>query len=130
MHGRAISTGVATPRKLFVDGVDFGWTRRHEHQAGPCSENLSIWRADKTGGRLLVRFVDGQGGATTTGSGWGGHDGGLICGSRSYNLNRPGVIAALIRQALREGWDSRSKVDRELEGFALLARSHAPRDPG
>jgi hypothetical protein len=129
MHGRATSRRVTTPRKILVDEVDFMWTRRHGHQGSPCTESLSIWRADKTGGRLLVRFVDGQGGATTAGGGWGGHDGGLVCGSRSYNLNRPGVVAALVRQALRDGWDSRLKVDRELEGFALLARSHAPRDP-
>ena len=47
---------------------------------------------DASNAGALVRFVDGQGGATTAGGGWG----------RRYNLNRPGVIAALTRQALRE----------------------------
>lgn len=117
---------VATPRQIVVDELDFEWTRRHVHDDGPCIEKLSVWRAHRKGGRLLVRFVDGQGGATLAGAGWGGHDGGLLVGSRSYNLNRPGVVAALIRRALREGWNPNAKEEREIEGFALLARSNAP----
>jgi hypothetical protein len=119
-------------RKIVVDEVEFrwtrrfNWTRRHGEQARACMEMLCVWRADRTGGRLLIRFVDGESGVTTAGSGWGGHDGGLLVGDRSYNLNRPAVVAALIRQAMREGWSASSKGQREIEGFALLARSDAP----
>lgn len=109
-----------TARDIIVHHVEFKWTRRSR---GQHRETLSVWRADGSGGRLLIRFVDGQGGVTTVGSGWGGHDGGLLVGCRSINLNLPSVVAALIRQAIVEGWDSRSKAVRELDGFALLART-------
>jgi hypothetical protein len=117
---------VVSPRKIVVDEIELMWTRRHNHEAGPCTETLTVWRADKPGGRLRVRFVNGQGGATTEGGGWGGYEGGLLFGDRSYNLNRPGVVAALVQQALREGWNSSARGERELDGFALLGCADTP----
>lgn len=122
---------MASPRNLIVGHEQFLWTRGHGHESMPdgsrrCFERVSVWRPTRDGGRLLIRFVDGKRGATTAGEGWGGHDGGLLVGGHVYNLNRPGVVAALVRQALAEGWDPRARGDREIEGFGLLARANTP----
>lgn len=122
------------PRRIVIDGVHFSWTRRHGHLERDgvrhCVERFSAWRDDDRVGALRLCFVDGEGGSTTTGQGWGGHDGGLLAGGVAYNLNRPALAARLIRAAMATGWQpgTRRAVERD-DGFALLALAGAPPEP-
>lgn len=117
-----------------IDGASFHWIRSHGHLdidgQHCCVESFSAWRDDDRRGALRVRFIDGDGGSTTAGQGWGGHDGRLLVGGVAYNLNRPALAARLIQTALAEGWQpgSQRSVERN-DGFALLARSDAPAEP-
>lgn len=114
-------------RELVIDGALYRWTRSHTHVeadgARRCVERLSAWREGHRRAGLTVRFIDGAGGHTTAGEGWGGHDGGLLVGSIAYNLHRPALAAAIIRRALVEGWAPASGrcvvID---DGFGLLRR--------
>lgn len=122
---------MGTPRRLVIDSVVFYWTRSHRHRdlggERRCVERFSAWLESDRRGALRVSFVDGEGGHTTTGQGWGGHDGGLLAGKVAYNLHRPALAARLIRRAMAEGWQPGSgrAVERD-DGFALLARAGAP----
>jgi hypothetical protein len=121
---------MAVPRRLVIDGASFSWTRSHGHLDGRCIERFSAWRDDDRRGALRVDFVDGEGGSTTAGQGWGGHDGRLLVDGVAYNLNRPALAARLIRAALATGWQPGSgrAVVRD-DGFALLATTDAPAEP-
>ncbi|WP_434424767.1 hypothetical protein [Nannocystis pusilla] len=70
---------MGTPRRLVIDGASFCWTRSHGRREiddhARCVERFSAWRDDDRRGALRVCFVDGEGGSTTAGQGWGGHDG-------------------------------------------------------
>ncbi|WAS90647.1 hypothetical protein [Nannocystis punicea] len=117
-----------------IDGASFCWTRSHGHLevdgVRHCVERFSTWRDDDRRGALRVCFVDGQGGSTTAGQGWGGHDGSLLVGGVAYNLNRPALAVRLIRAAMASGWQPGSGrgVERD-DGFALLASAGAPAEP-
>jgi hypothetical protein len=117
-----------------IDGVSFCWTRSHGHLdvdgQHRCVERFSAWRDDDRGGALRVRFLDGEGGSTTAGQGWGGHDGRLLVGGVAYNLHRPALAVRLIRAAMAAGWQPGSgrAVERD-DGFALLASAGAPSEP-
>ncbi|MEZ4450789.1 MAG: hypothetical protein R3B09_15005 [Nannocystaceae bacterium] len=119
------------PRWLVIDGARYGWTRSHGHLeidgARRCVERFSAWLDGDQPGALRVRFVDGEGGSTTTGMGWGGHDGGLLAGRVAYNLHRPALAVRLIRAAMAAGWrpGSGQAMVRE-DGFVLLAAAGAP----
>lgn len=119
------------PRWLVIDGARFGWTRSHGHLEidgrRRCVERFSAWLDGDHQGALRVRFIDGEGGSTTAGAGWGGHDGGLLVGSVAYNLHRPAHAAWLIRAAMKRGW--RPGSGRALvrdDGFAFLIEAGAP----
>lgn len=114
-----------------IQGANFFWSRGHAHVEidgqRRCVERFSAWMDGDRRGGLRVRFLDGAGGSTTAGAGWGGHDGGLIVGAAAYNLNRPAVAARLILAAMAAGWrpgSGRPAVHED--GFALLARARAP----
>jgi hypothetical protein len=118
-------------RRLVIDGASFSWTRSHGRlEDGRCVERVSAWRDDDRRGALRVCFVDGEGGSTTAGQGWGGHDGRLLVDHVAYNLNRPALAARLIRAAIAAGWQPGSgrAVERD-DGFALLAGTDAPAEP-
>lgn len=122
---------MGTPRRLVIDGACFCWTRSHQHievdGKRRCVERFSAWRDGDHRGALRVRFVDGEGGHTTAGEGWGGHDGGLLLGSAAYNLHRPATAVRLIRAAIQAGWRPGSGRGVEcLDGFKLLAKAGAP----
>lgn len=112
-----------------IDGACFRWTRSHGHHDGACADTFSAWLDGVRGGGLRVVFRDGEGGSTTTGQGWGGHDGGLLVGGLAYNLHRPALAACLIRAALADGWRPGERAVEYRDGFALLARAGAPHEP-
>lgn len=116
---------MGTPRKIVVDGERLMWTRRSRSEAA-FTEVVRVWRAERGGARLVIPFVDQPGAVATAGQGWGGHEGGLLVDRRYYNLNRPAVVAALVRQAMLEGWDPDGTGEQPMEGYALLRRSSAP----
>lgn len=112
-------------RRIVVDGTPYQYSLRHAHRAGAdgkrvCEEVLRAWPEDRRHPALVLRFQDGAGGATTAGSGWGGHDGGVLVGAEHVNLHLPAVVAALLRAALRQGPPQQRPL--ELDGFALWRR--------
>ncbi|MCA9635051.1 MAG: hypothetical protein KC420_03345 [Myxococcales bacterium] len=120
-----------TIRTLMIDGVTYAWHRAHTHVEvngeRRCVERVSAWIEGSRGASLIVRLHQGQGGHTAAGSGWGGFDGGVLMGRAEYNLNRPAVVAALIRAALARGWAPREGRGLEIDdGFALLVAGRAP----
>lgn len=125
---------MAVPRRLVIDGASFCWARSHGHReiAGQqrCVERFSAWRDDDRRGALRICFVDGEGGSTTAGQGWGGHDGQLLVDGVTYNLHRPALAVRLIQAAMAGGWQPGSgrAVERD-DGFVLLASSGAPSEP-
>ncbi|MFY0539448.1 hypothetical protein [Nannocystis pusilla] len=117
-----------------IDGARFCWTRSHGHLevAGGhrCVERFSAWRDGERCGALRVHFVDGEGGSTTAGQGWGGYDGRLLVGDEAYNLNRPAIAARLIEAAMARGWQPGSEHGMVCDdGFALLVSAGAPSEP-
>jgi hypothetical protein len=125
---------VGVPRRLVIDGVSFCWTRSHGHREidghHRCVERFAAWRDDDRRGALRICFVDGEGGSTTAGQGWGGHDGSLLVGGVAYNLNRPALAVRLIQAAMARGWQPGSGRAVECDdGFVLLADSGAPSEP-
>lgn len=121
---------MATPRKLVIDGADFLWTCGHGHVEidgqRRCVERFSAWMYGDPRGALRVRFLDGDGGHTTKGEGWGGHDGGLLVGRVVHNLHRPALAARLIRAAMAAGWQpGNARPAIHDDGWALLAKAGA-----
>jgi hypothetical protein len=121
-------------RRIVIDGVCFRWKYSHGHAdvdgEGRCAERFSAWRDGDRRGALRVLFINGKGGSTTTGQGWGGHTGRLLVDGAAYNLNRPAIAAALIRAAMAAGWRPGGERDLERDdGYALLAESGAPSEP-
>jgi hypothetical protein len=117
-----------------IDGACFCWTRSHGHLEVDgqrrCVERFSAWLDGDHRGALKIRFVDGEGGSTTAGLGWGGHDGGLLVGGVAYNLNRPALAVRLIRAAMTADWQPGSgRGVVHDDGFALLAMAGAPGRP-
>lgn len=88
-------------RRLAVDGEHFVWRRRHRHRDG-CVEELTVVRSrDEGSERLCLRFREQDG--------WrpGDFEAGVLArGAIVVNLNRPAVVAALVREARRRGWIS------------------------
>lgn len=118
----------ARGRKLVVDGVEYRWARRHGHREdGLCQESLTAWEVERENAPLVVRFADGDGAHPTAGEGWGGGVGLVLIGRRQLNLHRPAVAAALIRAALRAGWDpAHGKPYVIAKGAAFIAQHAVP----
>jgi hypothetical protein len=124
-------------RAITVDGVRYLWARAHAHASDAsghrqCSETVRAWRREHRGAPLVVRFVDGEsGGHTTAGDGWGGGDGLLLLGERWINLNRPAVVAALIRSARQSGWNASTDGPHVVaDGFAFVLANPVPTGGG
>jgi hypothetical protein len=120
----------ASGRKLVVDSVEYAWTSKHGHPAGdsPCQETLTAWEVGRENAPMVVRFVNGRGCVTTAGQGWGGGLGlVLVTTNDLVNLNRPAVAAALIRAALRAGWNpGRGKPYVIEDGAGFVAEYPVP----
>jgi hypothetical protein len=118
-------------RKIVVYGVQYHWIRRHGHIGTSskdriCVENFTVRRSDNLGGRCVIRFIDGCGGNTLAGGGYG-YDGGIVTRpdgenvGNDFNLNLPSVAAELIRAALESGWQPTDRGDFVIEdGFAFV----------
>lgn len=99
-------------RRIVVDDAPFLWRREHLHLDG-CVEVLTVVAADgerRARPRLTLRF--------RAHDGWspGDFDAGVLRrgGEEPVNLNRPAVVAALIREARSRGWTrSVTTVDEE-----------------
>lgn len=118
-------------RRIVVDEQTYLWRRRHRHvdtQGGAgCEEILTVYAEGFGKSALRLVFIsDAEWGA-------GDFDAGVIYARHdklSYNLNRPAVIAALIRHMRQQGWQpQRERTPRiEAQAIPLLALSHAPRE--
>ncbi len=116
-------------RRIVVDEQTYLWRRRHHHAESPegamCEEILTLYAQGF--GKSALRLVfkgDAEWGA-------GDFDAGVIYarhGTLSYNLNRPAVVAALIRYMLQQGWlPQRERTPRiEAQAIPLLELSRAP----
>ncbi|MFD4673838.1 hypothetical protein ACFWNN_29245 [Lentzea sp. NPDC058450] len=106
-------------RSLLIGTDRFVWSVRHSCGDG-CREVVRLHREGESG-RLVIVFQAGEERHVADGL---MHAGEVLTGGRSLNLNRPGVIRALLDVA---GW--RSEV-RELDGWdlfdAVAARSEPP----
>lgn len=114
-------------RRIVIDGVPYRYSRTHRHEIGPagtqiCEEVLRAQPEDRGHTTLVLRFRDGDGGVTTAGEGWGGHDGGLLIDGEAVNLNLPSVVARLLRAARALG-PPPPRGAWELNGFAIYRRS-------
>jgi hypothetical protein len=120
----------ARARRLTVDGRPFLWRRTHRHRAenGPtaCVEILRVFPDGNKKAVLQITFAESPGWTV------GYPQAGVIrstTSSTSYNLNRPVIVAALIRAMLATEWkpfetDVPVEVD---DGIALLESSGAPK---
>lgn len=107
-----------------VDNQSFLWYRRHLHIEKKCVERLRVFPAANKSRYLQIEFWGGDQAAVA-----GSDQGGVIFWpgrEDTYNLNRPAVIAALIRYALQNGWNNKTLFCQN--GIELLALSKAPSD--
>jgi hypothetical protein len=111
-------------RRLCIDGQIFLWYRGHIHIEQHCVERLRVFPAANKSRYLQIEFWEGDQAAVA-----GSYQGGVILWpehEETYNLNRPAVIAALIRYALQNGWINQTLLWKN--GIELLALSKAPSD--
>ncbi|MBE1462610.1 hypothetical protein [Kibdelosporangium phytohabitans] len=110
-------------RVLLVDQATYRWTLSHSHRADnadggtpryhDCAERLVI-RRDNEPGRLEIVFASGEGTAGAT------HVGEVKRGDDYLNLNRPGVVRAVLGEAIDRGWLPAEPGRCELDGWALV----------
>jgi hypothetical protein len=83
-------------RRLIVDGSTFLWGCSHEHSAGRCREIVHVYREGfkKAPARLAFDWP----GERASGAA------GVVLIPDPVNLNKPSVVASLIRAALARGW--------------------------
>ncbi len=112
-------------RELKIEGKAYLWTRKHVHLESyvysPCVEVLTIYKGDykKAPIRLFLREEDSLGqrsqnrNSVTHEACWFAHDGGDgVLWKASFgtgvlkvvNLNHPGVVVAIAKFALQNGW--------------------------
>ncbi|WP_211240935.1 hypothetical protein [Hamadaea tsunoensis] len=111
---------------LVVDQATYRWTNSHSHHAElaadgtplyhDCTEHVTI-RRDGTPGRLDVVFASGPGRLVSNGI---LHTGAAVRGDDYLNLNRPGVVRALLDEALGRGWQPSAPGRAELDGWTLI----------
>ncbi|MFD4644136.1 hypothetical protein ACFWN2_42980 [Lentzea sp. NPDC058436] len=100
-------------RSLLIGADRFVWSVRHSCEDG-CREVVRL-RRDGAPGQLVVVFQAGGGHLVADGfmhAGQVRHSDG-----RSLNLNRPGVIRALLDEASARGWQAEA---RQLDGWELF----------
>jgi hypothetical protein len=110
-----------------VESDRFAWSVGHAHEIGD-GERTERWvgcrevvwlRRDGAPGQLLVIFRSGDGHLAADGflmhSGLVKHADG-----RSLNLNEPGVVRALLDEAVAGGWQADAPVRTEIDGWVLF----------
>ncbi|MET9231492.1 hypothetical protein [Lentzea sp. NPDC003310] len=102
-------------RSLLIGADRFAWSVRHSCEDG-CREVVRLRREGEPG-QLVIVFQAGDGRYVADGL---MHAGEVRRGSRSLNLNRPGVVRALLdeagwRVAELDGWDLFDVVAARLE---------------
>ncbi|WP_212843641.1 hypothetical protein [Catellatospora sp. IY07-71] len=113
-------------RALVVGQTTYRWAGSHSHHADhgvdgkpryhDCAEHVTI-RRDGAPGRLDVVFASGPGRLVSDGI---LHAGAVIRGDEYLNLNRPGVVRALLDEALSRGWQAGAPGRAEFDGWALI----------
>ncbi len=110
---------------LIVDQTTYRWAGSHSHrtdEAGgarryhDCAEHVTV-RRDGAPGRLEVVFAAGPGRAVSDGV---LHAGAVTRGDDYLNLHRPGVVRALLEEALSRGWHPSAPGRAEFDGWALF----------
>jgi hypothetical protein len=81
-------------------------------------------------GRLDVVFAEGPGRLVS--GGFHMHEGAVARGDDYLNLNRPGVVRALLDEALSRGWRPEDPRRAEFDGWAMFdaVLARMPADPG
>lgn len=107
---------------LLVEQATYRWTVSHTHRADDgsptyhdCTEHLTI-RRDGDPGRLEIVFAVGPGKSVADPV----HSGGVKRGDDYLNLHRPGVVRALLDEAIDRGWLPAEPGRCELDGWALV----------
>jgi hypothetical protein len=116
-------------RRLVIDGRPYLWRRTHRHspekETRRCEELLRVFAEGNKKAGLQINFCEKTGwqvGYPEEGVVWSSTD------SKSYNLNRPAVVRALIIFMLHSGWDPHrgGGAVNVHDGIPLLASSEAP----
>ncbi len=98
------------PRKLTLENNKFVWSRRHvhlkEYKRSPCSEVLTIYLEGNKRCFLRLYFIEDNNPDLRAGY----PEDGVVWGKGNYsefvvNLNRPGIVAAIIRFAMPDVWN-------------------------
>jgi hypothetical protein len=121
------------PRWLVVGSERFAWSIGHAHESGDEHLALRRWigcrdlvrlRREGARGRLVVVFREGNGHLVADPLMHGGEV--RHADGRGLNLNQPGVVRALLDEALSRGWQAdvpgRSEIDGWLLFDAVVAR--------
>lgn len=122
-------------RKLRIGPRTYFWRVRHAHGASgaPCTDLLSIRSDAPRSAPLFIAFTGGPG--RTVGDGM--NPNGIVIRWMEdndpraeppavLNLHRPGVVRALLEEALARGWDGIARA--ELDGWTLFEAAHARAD--
>ncbi len=114
-------------RRLVIGTRTYLWRRSHRHPVHDgqrqCQEVLRIFAAPYKRTYVEIIFSDQPGWAA------GYSSDGVICSRTAvYNLNRPAVVAALIRYLLMTIWDpdTTQEIVTIDDGIPLLALADAP----
>jgi hypothetical protein len=118
-------------RALVVGQRTYRWTTTHSHRADDsggtpsfhdCTEHVTV-RRDGARGRLEFVFAAGPDHLVSDGI---LHAGAVVRGDDYLNLNQPGVVRALLDEALSRGWRPTAAGRTEFDGWdlfdAVLAR--------
>lgn len=123
-HRRYYSRGMTLERKfrrLVVEDGTFVWTLRHKHLPNAavnreCREVLGLQRDGKRG-RLEVVFRAGPGRAVGDGC-FSGQIG--IVDGVWLNLHMPGVVRAVLDEAVQRGWRADAPALVRVDGWELV----------
>ena len=126
--------------KLRIGPRTYFWRVRHAHgeSGAPCTDLLSLRSDAPRSAPLFIAFTGGPGRAVGDGRNLSGieirwmEDNGPFLPhgvvSRAeppavLNLHRPGVVRAVLEEALARGWDGIARA--ELDGWTLFDATHA-----
>lgn len=127
-------------RKLRVGPRTYFWRVRHAHgeSGAPCTDLLSLRSDAARSAPLFIAFTGGPGRAVGDGMNPNGivirwmedNESSIPQGAVAraeppavLNLHRPGVVRALLEEALARGWDGIARA--ELDGWTLFDAAHA-----
>jgi hypothetical protein len=119
-------------QRMVVGDDRYEWTLAHQHEEGTsepgapryrdCREVVLIAPAERLAPTLRIVFREGSGRVVSDGIYM--HSGGVMQsreeGGGSLNLNEPGVVRALLDEALARGWDPGEREPLEIDGWAMF----------